>query len=90
MSWSVYILKCADDTLYTGVTTDLKRRVAEHNAVAGKGAKYTRARQPVTLFYSEIHKDRSTAQMREAAIKKLSRIEKLALKPRQRTRQKAN
>jgi putative endonuclease len=90
MAWSVYILKCADDTLYTGVTTDVERRVAEHNAVKGRGAKYTRARQPVVLFYSENHPDRSTAQIREAAIKRLSRAEKVALQSKRRTRQKAN
>jgi putative endonuclease len=54
MGWCVYMLRCADSTLYTGVTTDVSRRVAEHNSgIKGKGAKYTAARQPVTLVYEE-------------------------------------
>lgn len=78
MTWSVYILKCADTSLYTGVTTDTKRRVQEHNQ--GKlGAKYTRARRPVELLYTEECDDRSGACKREAAIKKLSRQQKLLL-----------
>lgn len=78
MTWSVYILKCADTSLYTGVTTDTQRRVQEHNQ--GKlGAKYTRARRPVELLYSEECEDRSEACKREAAIKKLSRQQKLSL-----------
>lgn len=89
MAWSVYMLKCADGTLYTGVTTDVARRLKEHNAPAGPGAKYTRARQPVTLCYTEHHPDRSTAQTREAAIKKLTRAEKEALAKTSGTRQKA-
>lgn len=76
--WSVYILKCGDGTLYTGVTTDTARREKEHNS-AKDGAKYTRARQPVKLIYKEACADRSLAQKREAAIKKLSRKEKLLL-----------
>lgn len=76
--WSVYILKCGDGTLYTGVTTDTARREKEHNS-AKAGAKYTRARQPVKLIYKEACTDRSLAQKREAAIKKLSRKEKLLL-----------
>ncbi len=71
-SWYVYILRCADDTLYTGVTTDLARRVAEHNA--GKaGAKYTRARRPVVLVYYEQAASRADATRREAALKAVSR-----------------
>lgn len=77
-SWYVYVLKCADETLYTGVTTDVARRVEEHNA-SQKGAKYTRVRRPVRLAYAEPFPDRSAACVREAAIKKLSREEKLAL-----------
>ncbi len=74
----LYILKCADDTLYTGITTDLKRRVSEHNS--GKvAAKYTRARRPVEMIYSKKFKDRSRASIEEARIKSLSRDEKLAL-----------
>lgn len=73
----VYILKCADDTLYTGWTTDLDHRLTAHNA--GRGAKYTKTRSPVSLVYSEAHESRSAAMKREAAIKKLSRGQKLAL-----------
>lgn len=77
MSWWVYILRCADDTLYTGITADLERRLAAHNS--GKGAKYTRGRGPVTLLYREAVADHSAALRREAAIKRLSRAEKLEL-----------
>ncbi|MEA3346397.1 MAG: GIY-YIG nuclease family protein [Chloroflexota bacterium] len=72
-----YILRCSDGTLYTGWTTDLERRVAEHNA--GRGARYTRGRRPVRLVYREEHPTSTEAQRRERAIKKLSRREKLAL-----------
>lgn len=77
----VYILKCKDDTLYTGVTTDLTRRVNEHNGVlAGKkGAKYTEGRRPVTLVYHEAAKNRSIASARESAIKRMTRAQKLRL-----------
>lgn len=74
----LYMLVCADDTLYTGITTDLERRLEEHNTGAA-GAKYTRARRPVHLIYSKKYKDRSSASVAEARIKKLSREEKLAL-----------
>lgn len=77
MDWHVYILRCADGTLYTGIAKDLEKRVAVHNS--GKGAKYTAARLPVKLAYSEKAKDRSDASKREYAVKKLSRTEKLAL-----------
>ncbi len=73
----VYILKCADDTLYCGWTNDLTSRLAAHNS--GKGAKYTKGRGPVTLVYSEMLHSQSDAMKREAAIKKLSRSEKEAL-----------
>ena len=76
-TWHVYILRCADGTLYTGITTDLERRVEEHNA--GTGARYTAPRRPVELVYSERASDRSAAGRREAAIKKLSRADKLEL-----------
>ena len=76
-NWWVYLLRCADDTLYTGSTTDVERRLAQHNA--GKGAKYTRARRPAELVYREPCGSRSEALRREAAIKGLSRAEKLAL-----------
>lgn len=78
MSYFVYILKCADSTLYTGITTDIKRRVEEHNSTT-KGAKYTKIRRPVELVYSEESSDRSSASKREYAIKKLTRAEKLEL-----------
>ena len=70
----VYIVRCADGTLYTGWTTDVTRRVAQHNA--GRGARYTRMRRPVALVYREEMPDRSTAMRREAAIKKLDRERK--------------
>ena len=73
----VYILKCADDTLYTGWTTDVKKRVETHNS--GKGAKYTRARLPVELVYTEEFDDKVEAQKREYAIKQLARAEKESL-----------
>ena len=76
--WHVYILHCADDTLYTGITIDLARRLNEHNQT-NKGAKYTRARRPVSLAYSESCESRSVAASREYEIKKLSKEKKLAL-----------
>ncbi len=78
MKYSVYILKCADGTLYVGSTTDVKRRVDEHNS-SPKGAKYTKARRPVQLMHAEIFENRSEAQKREAVLKKLTRKEKLTL-----------
>ena len=75
MSNYTYILRCADGTLYTGWTNDLEKRLAAHNA--GKGGKYTRARCPVTLAYYEAFSTKEEAMRREAAIKKLSRSEKL-------------
>jgi putative endonuclease len=78
MAYVVYILECADTTLYTGITTDLERRVHEHNS--GKaGAKYTKARRPVVLRYFEKAKTRGSALSREAALKRLTRSQKLAL-----------
>ncbi len=76
-SWKVYMLRCRDGTLYTGATNDLERRLATHNR--GKGAAYTRARLPVTLVWSELAADRGAALRREAALKRLSRAEKLRL-----------
>ena len=73
----VYVLECADGTLYTGYTTDVERRVAEHDA--GEGAKYTRGRTPVTLRHVESFDSRSAAMSREYAIKQLSRQEKKRL-----------
>lgn len=72
--WFVYIVRCADNTLYTGVTTDLTKRIDQHNS--GKGAKYTRARGPVKLLWSAKAKSEGAAKRREAAIKKLSRADK--------------
>lgn len=78
MGWYVYIVQCRDGSLYTGITVDLDRRVLEHNT-SKKGAKYTRSRRPVQLVYSEELLDRSSALKREAAIKKISRENKLKL-----------
>lgn len=75
--WSVYILRCRDGTLYTGVTVDVERRVEAHND--GTAAKYTRSRRPVTLAYQEPQPDRSQALRREAELKRLRRAGKLAL-----------
>ncbi|SFV52260.1 COG2827: putative endonuclease containing a URI domain [hydrothermal vent metagenome] len=75
----IYIVKCADDTLYTGIAKNIERRIIEHNS-SKKGAKYTRTRRPVKLLYSEKYPDRSSASKREYEIKKrMSRKEKLAL-----------
>jgi len=76
--WQVYILKCADKTLYTGITTDLERRVEEHNS-SDLGAKYTSARRPVKLAYVADFANRSLASKEEMRIKKMSRAEKLEL-----------
>lgn len=76
--WYTYIVKCSDNTLYTGVTTDLERRVNEHNN-SDKGAKYTKTRRPVKLVYNETYTDRSSSSKRESEIKKLSRIDKLKI-----------
>lgn len=77
--WYVYLLRCADDTLYAGVTTDCERRLREHNGEKKGGAKYTRVRRPVVIFWSQPCDDRSSACQREAKIKKMSRAKKLAL-----------
>ena len=74
----LYIVECTDKTLYTGITTDLKRRIVEHNS-AKPGAKYTSPRRPVKLVYSKKFKNRSTASKEEARIKKLKKSEKLEL-----------
>jgi putative endonuclease len=78
-AWHVYILRCADGSLYTGVATDLQRRLLQHNGSLAGGSRYTRGRRPVSLLWSDTASDRSTAQRREAAIKRLSRDEKLRL-----------
>jgi putative endonuclease len=77
MNWLLYIILCSDDSLYTGITTDLERRLRQH--AAGKGAKYFRARRPVEVVYLETGHSRSSASRREARIKRLSRDEKLLL-----------
>jgi putative endonuclease len=76
--WHVYIVKCSDESLYTGITVDINRRIKEHNT-SKKAARYTRSRRPVNLVYSETQIDRSSASKRESAIKKLSRKDKLLL-----------
>jgi len=75
--WCVYLLRCADDSLYCGISNDLAARIDTHNR--GRGARYTRVRLPVVLAYVEACEDRSSASRREAAIKKLDRKAKLAL-----------
>ena len=78
--WFVYIVECADQTLYTGITTNLEKRIEEHNGRGNApGAKYTRPRQPVKLVYSEQSPSRSTATRREMEIKRLTRQAKLKL-----------
>jgi len=78
VSYFVYILECSDQSLYTGITTDLAKRLDQHNT-SPKGAKYTKARRPVKLLYSEPSENRSTASKREYAIKKLTRLQKIQL-----------
>ncbi len=75
--WFVYILECADKTLYTGITNNLDKRLSAHNK--GTASRYTGSRRPVNLLYSEKHDDRSSALKREINIKSLSRIDKLEL-----------
>lgn len=77
MAWFVYVLECSDGTLYTGITTDVARRVEEHNG-SPKGARYTRARRPVLLVATWTHPDRKAASRAEAQFKRLGRAEKLA------------
>jgi putative endonuclease len=75
--WTCYLLRCADDTLYCGITNDLEKRLAAHNA--GTASKYTRVRLPVELAFAEPCADRSAASKREMEIKGLSRVQKLEL-----------
>lgn len=77
--WYVYMVHCADGSLYTGIATDAARRVAEHNGNDQLAARYTRARRPVVLVYQEPCADRADAARREHAIKRLPRHDKLAL-----------
>ncbi len=79
MSYIVYILKCSDDTLYTWITTDLDRRIRQHNWEIVWGAKYTSIRKPVEVVYSETCENRSEATKREMKIKKFKKEEKLNL-----------
>ncbi len=76
--YNVYILKCADWSLYTGITTDIARRITEHNE-SKAGARYTRTRRPVEIVYSASFEDRSTASSEEYRIKRMTRKEKLEL-----------
>jgi putative endonuclease len=78
-SWWVYIVRCADGSLYTGIARDLEQRIAAHNGAGPAGASYTRARRPVRLVYREAAASRSAASRREYQIKQLSREDKLAL-----------
>ena len=77
MDWTVYILRCADGTLYTGITNDLSRRIAEHES--GQGAKYTKGRGPFQLVFEEVFPSRGLASKRENKIKALDRKTKLLL-----------
>ena len=77
--WYVYVLRCVDNSLYTGITTDVERRVAEHNTNDRLGARYTRVRRPVSLVYKESCDSRSSAAQRENEIKKLPKSDKEAL-----------
>ncbi|MBI1887912.1 MAG: GIY-YIG nuclease family protein [Nitrosomonadales bacterium] len=77
MNWFCYLLRCADDTLYCGITNDMEKRLAAHNA--GTASKYTRTRLPLELVFAEPFADRSAASRREMEVKSLKRAEKLAL-----------
>jgi len=77
MSWFLYIVECADASYYTGITTDIDRRIDEHNT--GKGAKYTQGRGPVSVVYTENFEDRSQASKREFEIKTLTKEQKKKL-----------
>jgi len=77
LAWYVYMLRCADQTLYTGITDDVERRLAAHRS--GKGAKYTRGRGPLELVHTEAVESKSAALKREMQIKKMSRQQKLNL-----------
>ena len=79
MRYWVYIVACADGTLYTGIATDVARRLAEHNGAGRKGARYTSARRPVTAVYQTSFTNRSEAAKEEGRIKRLSRVEKQRL-----------
>lgn len=76
--WVMYVLECSDFTLYTGITTDISRRINEHN-MTSKGAKYTRSRRPVSVIYTEEFENRSSATRAELRFKKLTRKQKLEI-----------
>jgi putative endonuclease len=78
MNWQVYIIRCSDDSLYTGITTDIERRLSQHGGRRG-GARYFRGRRPERLVYLESGHTRSTAGRREVAIKKMNRAQKIRL-----------
>ena len=78
-SWFVYLVRCSDGSFYAGVTTDLERRVRQHNGEIVGGANYTRARRPVALVWNEVYENRSVAQRREYFVRRLSRREKQRL-----------
>ncbi len=78
IEYILYMLQCSDGTLYTGITTDMDRRLLEHNTLA-VGAKYTRARRPVMLVYERTFQNRSEASIEESRVKQLSRAQKLAM-----------
>ncbi len=79
MNWYVYMVQCKDGSLYTGITNDLVKRVNTHNTNSSHGSRYVRSRRPATLVYHEIVVSKSDALKREAAIKRLTREEKIAL-----------
>ena len=81
LEWQVYIIRCSDDSLYTGITTDIDRRFLQH--AVGKGAKYFRARRPLQVEYLEKGHCRSSASKREAQIKNMSRSDKIRLSAQQ-------
>ncbi len=84
--WAVYILRCGDGSLYTGATCDVERRLRQHRS--GRGARYTRSRLPLALVYLERARDRGSALRREAALKQLTRAEKLGVIRRARARRR--
>ena len=79
MGYSLYIIECADDTYYTGIATDVQRRILEHNGAKGRGARYTSARRPVFLVYEASFATRSDALKEEARVKRLTRHQKQML-----------
>ena len=89
MNWSVYIVRCSDDSLYTGVATDVERRVEEHQSQGPKAAKYVRGRVPLELVYTRLLGTRSDAMSEEWRIKQLSKLEKENLIRRERAKSSA-